>query len=129
MDALALLLLAWVVVHLRRRKRPLAPAMAPPSAKPVLVRLTVADLAFDYERALLEFKIREATRTRAITVAAQVIVPLAGPLRLDQLTPTLAAAVRAVLAAQMPDGWAARVWADMLSFGRCAPSSSSASSG
>jgi hypothetical protein len=110
-DAFALALLALLLASRAHRRR--KGAEAKPVATPAFLARTVADVAFDYERALLDSAMREGSRDRLLAAVAQLIVPLVGSLPVDQLTPELAQGVRDALVAQ-GDGWAAPVWVDML---------------
>jgi len=78
-----------------------APVRVVPSselAPPERDKLTVADLAFEYGRAVCALtEIAEERKTRALTYLAETIVPLAGPLDADALTPSFCRSVARVL--------------------------------
>ena len=83
--------------------------------------VTVADVAFDYERAVLELDdVSEETKERAIWAASRVVAPLVGRLRLAEVTPELETGVGTVIRARLdPDQeWVVHVWADLLRWGR-----------
>jgi hypothetical protein len=97
--------------------RPLAYA----PRRPLFGTLTIAEVAFDYQRAVLELDdISDATKDRAIHLVQRMIVPLVGHVRLDDVTPELERGTLAVLTAQAPDDQRgpAVVWQDLLRWGR-----------
>lgn len=103
-----------------KRIDPLAPVPTPAR----LVedsRLTVADVALAYERAVLELDlVSETTRNRALLAVGGTIVPLAGWLRFDELTPELCRGVQAVLSelGTSDDNATAYIWGDLVRWGR-----------
>jgi hypothetical protein len=115
----ALVLLVYAFRHERRHGPDRTPMPAvPPRDGPQ--RATIADLAFDYARAVLELDtVNEATKDRALRALEWTIVPLTGQLPLADMTPELHARVRAVIAAE-PEGDASAavlVWDDLLRWG------------
>jgi hypothetical protein len=83
--------------------------------------VTVAEVAFDYERAILELDdISETTKDRAMWALSRIIVPLVGHVRLDDVTSELETGVGAVLRARLDseDDWVGHVWDDLLRWGR-----------
>jgi hypothetical protein len=121
----ALLLLA-VAIFLRRRRRVSRTLVAsdlpkrrprPPSVR--RERLTVADAAYRYERAVLEVDdVSEWTKNRALLLLAEKIVPLTGTLDLDDLV-LVHAGVRLVLAEEEgADRGVVVVWDDFVRWSR-----------
>jgi hypothetical protein len=107
---------------LRRRCRTQAPP-SPLRFAPQRQRfgaLTVADIAFDYERAILELDdVKEETKTHAAWALSRIILPLVGDVRLDDVTRDFESGVRAVLVGQLEDkDWVGHVWDDLLTWGR-----------
>lgn len=97
--------------------------MSDDSPRPPVARIrasptTLAEVAFEYERALLEVETAAATKERALAVISQIIVPLMGHVRLNDVSPELEEGVRLVIAAQVNDDWPGGVWADMVRWGR-----------
>lgn len=84
--------------------------------------LTVADVAFNYERAILDLdNVSEATKERAMRSLSGLIVPLVGHVRLDDVTSQLEYGVDVVLRAQLGqnEAWVIHLWHDLLRWGRC----------
>lgn len=81
---------------------------------------SLADVAFDYERAVLELRdISDETKNRAIYLVARVIVPLVSRTRLADVTVEYEQGVADVLREYQPDPRAAvLVWHDLLRWGR-----------
>ena len=115
-------LLAYAIPRLARERarRPVRPLSFGPSRE-LLGLVTVADVAFDYERAVLELDdISDETRERALWALSRIIVPLLGRVRLDDVTPQLEEGVGTVLRAQLDvdDYWVIHVCNDVLRWGR-----------
>lgn len=85
---------------------------------------TVADLAFDYARAVLELDhMSEETKSRALRALEWEILPLAGKVPLADVTEQLQLGVRAVLFDRFEGDAraAAVVWDDLLRWGGVRP--------
>jgi hypothetical protein len=98
-------------------------AAEPRSTQPLRIgsTLTVSELAFEYGRAVLALSaVEEETKTRALTWLADAIVPLAGTLHVDELTPELCRHVGGILVdeADHEGRMVAYVWSDLVRWGR-----------
>ena len=124
--ALLLLALLALIAYVLRRRRPSPSGWAEPLL-PIAPRrhrfgdLTIADVVFEYERAILGLEeVTEHTKDRAMWALSRVIVPLVGHVRLDDVNADMESGVRAVLVAQLEDegDWLGRVWDDLIRWGR-----------
>ena len=81
----------------------------------------MAELAFEYGRAVLALSVvEEQTKTRALSWLSEAIVPLAGTLGVDELTPEICRHVAAILAEEADEEgrMVAHVWSDLVRWGR-----------
>jgi hypothetical protein len=122
---MALFLLAVLVSIIcglrRRRSNESGSPNSPPPPRQSFPSVKVADVAFDYARAVLELDdVADVTKNRALWALKWMILPLAGEFPLDEVTPELQAGVNGVLAAELAgDNRAAvLVWNDLLRWGR-----------
>lgn len=118
---LAVLVLFTVRRQSRRRARSSDGPVRVASPRPSTRTETLADLAFDYSRAVLELNhVGEATKDRALRVLEREILPLAGKVPLDEVTPQFEAGIRAVLLDELEGGTrtAEVVWQDLLRWSR-----------
>lgn len=89
--------------------------------RPIFGTVTISEVAFDYQRAVLELTdISDATKDRALHLVQRMIVPLIGHVRLDDVTPELEKGTLAVLVVQVPgdERTIGLVWRDLLRWGR-----------
>ena len=83
-------------------------------------RASLAEVAFDYQRAVLDLDIGEEVKLRALHLVSRAIVPLVGSVMLDEVTLTLELGTAQVLRQQFPidPQGVVYVWHDLLRWGR-----------
>ncbi len=118
---ICLVLIAYALKRRRDRGQPALPPLPFAPRRPRFGTLTVAEVAFEYERAILELDdVSALNKNRAVWALSQFVVSLVGHVRLDEVTRDLETGIRAVLIAQLEDegDWVGCVWDDLLRWGR-----------